>query len=49
MLYDNLEQYEYKFFDNEVSTFLLSSEKMKKLCDIKEDKVVNFEHDRINH
>ncbi|CAD8088967.1 unnamed protein product [Paramecium primaurelia] len=49
MLYENLEQYEYKFFDNEISTFSLSSEKMKKLCDINENNQISFDHDRINH
>ncbi|CAK90233.1 unnamed protein product (macronuclear) [Paramecium tetraurelia] len=49
MLYEDLDQYEYKFFDNEVSTFSLSSEKMKKLCDIDNNDQVTFNHDRITH
>ncbi|CAD8086724.1 unnamed protein product [Paramecium primaurelia] len=49
MLYENLDQYDYKFFDNEVSTFSLSSEKMKKLCDINEDESISVDHNRITH
>lgn len=47
MLYEKLDDYEYKFFDNDVSTYVLNGEVMKKLCDIHSEDEIDFNNERI--
>lgn len=47
MLYEKLEDYEYKFFDNNVSTYVMNAEKMKKLCDLHDDDDTALDNERM--